>query len=449
MKQPHHAWIEGEESDGKEAPRSHVPEADRRHPSLGALQVSLQNLFSVHSALDRRATVSFNHTLNQVMSAIWFLLSAIGATPLSLRTLALFADAYLKDLCWSFGFQESITQALYISLVITSGSAGVFLAGVAVFLVFSCVAGICGLVSLLGGLLWGISVGGAGGTAVMGVSVVAPTFLLSILGAALIGLVGTVSKHGTHRRLGPPAPPSAASARERARHPRHVPLLPPSSTAKPPHASTAGAPAPRLARPTPEAPARASDLSDTSTPVAARGTRAPASAEQRPARPITNHHRTDPSGGPTASRPPAHDAAAVAPRPRDKAGGRGDSASGPLQYPTREASESFPPAAAAAAAAAATATPESSRCSSPAADMPEAASSPYGTGPARRRGRGPGAAEAARVPPLWRGPAAGAVRPASARTGGGGGAAAAASAAALPLSARAREALAGGRAVLL
>ena len=177
-------------------------QSEREAQNLGSMQLIAHNFLNLrpfNNVPSTQTAASFNRSLNSVCSAIWFLLSAIGATPLSLRNLALFADGYLRDVCMSFGFHESITKALYLCLVITSGSACIFMVGVGVFLAFSCLAGVCGLVSVIGGVIWGLSVGGAGGTAIMGVSVVAPTFFLSILSAAVIGVVGAVSKRNLNK----------------------------------------------------------------------------------------------------------------------------------------------------------------------------------------------------------------------------------------------------------
>jgi hypothetical protein len=196
--------------------------------SYDSMHVMVQNMRSVdrfhgENSAASRTSNSAQHYLFRIFSAVSFLLSAIGATPNSVRELALLADWHLRDLCWSFGFQPGITQALYVSLLATSGSACVFLIGMAIFVVFSCAAGISGLVSVAGGLLWGISVGGAGGTALMGVSLVAPTFLLSTLGAVIIGLVGAASApkrlqrddQGTSHRLAAAHSTTGTARRER------------------------------------------------------------------------------------------------------------------------------------------------------------------------------------------------------------------------------------------
>jgi hypothetical protein len=175
-----------------------VIEPESNTHNSDSMHLMVQNLRTVgrfhgENAPAPRASNSIQNCLYGIFSALSILLSAIGATPNSIKELALLADWHLRDICWSFGFQPAITQALYVSLLATSGSACVFLMGIIVFLLFSCAAGISGLVSVAGGLLWGIAVGGAGGTAIMGVSFVAPTFVLSILGAVIIGLVGAAS----------------------------------------------------------------------------------------------------------------------------------------------------------------------------------------------------------------------------------------------------------------
>ena len=394
---PDQTLIETNESDefngADSLPSTQLPETDRRSLSLETMQVTLQNLFHLEPVRDRTASMSINQTLNRILSAVWFLLSAIGATPLSLRTLALFADNYLRELCWSFGFQEPITQALYISLVITSGSAGMFVIGVIVFLAFSCIAGVCGFISLLGGLLWGISVGGAGGTAVMGASVVAPTFLLSILGAGVIGLVGTVSKRPAHRRLGPPpAPRDPRESRGRQRRP--LPSLPaPSSAAKQLPGTSAVMAAPAVSRPLaarrppahpdmePSARGRDPFPSESSGPAPnPRGMRA--SAKHGPAR-QAEHHRPAEVAAPGSTGAAAGGAEAAAPSLQARAGVAGE----------EKARESLPdhrrqgprdPAAAAAKAAAAAAKAILNAVAPGAAAAPVA--SP-GFGPALRRGR--------------------------------------------------------------
>jgi hypothetical protein len=122
-------------------------------------------------------------------------------------------------------------------LLATSGSACVFLMGMIIFVLFSCAAGICGLVSVAGGVLWGIAVGGAGGTAIMGVSLVVPTFVLSILGAVIIGLVGAASApkklqrddQSTSNRIAAAAHNTGGTTR-RERHQTQIMQLPSSFT---------------------------------------------------------------------------------------------------------------------------------------------------------------------------------------------------------------------------
>ena len=106
----------------------------------------------------------------------------------------------LRVLCQRFGFHPAVSGALYYSLQATSGSAAVFALGLAIFSLQAMLGGVALLLSVLGAFGSTLLLGGAAGTAVIGGSVVVPSFILSSGTAVLVFVAGVVTREGGGRR---------------------------------------------------------------------------------------------------------------------------------------------------------------------------------------------------------------------------------------------------------